>query len=199
MGQVIVVDEFDENPRLGDREETHENGDYHRVSYLWLHNRLRQVLFHDRSIQKGKYYGGLKLPFNGEHHSDKDPLDRREGYLHAAMRAIEEYGIDPLNINLTFLKRMQIDKSNKDREFQTYFAGEFNGDISKLNFKKNEIKNIWWGDLENVALGDPLDIKKSAVVIPFPGNSQRIQIINPMMEYLNEQFGERERPKRNAS
>jgi isopentenyldiphosphate isomerase len=138
---LFVVDD-DNNPiEPQSRSLVHKNNLWHRTSHIWIVNKQKEILCHQRS-QKVEISPGNWDPYCGGH------LGPDISYIDGAMKELkEEMGITATDKDLSFFK---VFKNQTNFEFQGIFYMTWEGDIAKLPIEKDEVEQIQWFPLVDV-------------------------------------------------
>lgn len=140
---LFVVDENNNPLTPQPRSLVHAKGYWHRTSHIWILNSQNELLCQRRSLLKD-VNPGFWEPFFGGHLAPN--VDYLEG---AILELNEELG---LQIDKDQLKLFKIykEQGKKASEFQGVFLLNWDGDISKIKFEKEEIDELKWFPLSEV-------------------------------------------------
>ncbi|MFA6382367.1 MAG: NUDIX domain-containing protein [Candidatus Buchananbacteria bacterium] len=118
------------------RKEVHKTLQYwHRAVHIWIINSNKKILVHLRSLSVDANPGKWQSFFGGH-------LQAGQDYQNSAIQEIkEELG---LNITSDQLISLHIRKSERVKHFSQVYILSWDGDISDLQFDKNEIESAIW-------------------------------------------------------
>lgn len=138
---LFVVNENNQVLEPKPRAEAHSKGYWHRTSHIWVINSKNQILCQKRSMLKDSFPGFWESFFGGHVEAGQEYVDTAVSELN------EELGIRTAENDLIPYK---IYKSEPDKEFQSVYKFEWNGEISKLNFEKDEVDELKWLDINQL-------------------------------------------------
>lgn len=165
---LFVVDEHNQPLEPKTRDSVHKDGDWHRVSHVWIFNHNFDVLCQKRSEKKDKNPGKWE-PYFGGH------LGPGTDYLEGALTEVSE----ELSLTLAELTFAFVHKNISAKEFQGIFYAIWSGQFDNLQLETDEVAEISWIPIEKlltelekndpdwVDFGYTLDIRKyiSAIVM----------------------------------
>lgn len=138
---LFVVDNNNRPVEPKPRWEVHEKGYWHRISYVWIINSDNKILCQERSMEVDRQPGFWE-PFFGGH------LLGGEDYLEAAVAECnEELDLDVEKEEFHFFK---IFKVESEKEFISVYRLNWNGNIRKIHYEKDEVQWIKWLDIKEV-------------------------------------------------
>jgi 8-oxo-dGTP diphosphatase len=134
MDEFLVITDDKNNPvGMKLRNAVHTDGDWHRVSHVWIFNSHGEILIHKR--QDTDFYAGKYDHLIGGH------VLYGENYVETAMKELkEEIGLEASPDDLIHIEDHVANwKEGKkiNREFRKVFALKFNGKISDLKIGEN--------------------------------------------------------------
>ena len=128
---LIIVDEKNNPVGMKLRSAVHNDGDWHRVSHVWIFNSHGEILIHKRSAETDLYPNKYDTLVGGH-------VIYGENYVGTAIKEVkEEIGLVVQPEELIHIEDHAADwKDGKklNREFRKVFALKFNGKISDLKF-----------------------------------------------------------------
>lgn len=141
--RIQIVDEDDAPIGGSTRQEAWENGSYHRLAQIVLHDKEGNILLQKRSAHKSLYPGRWTNAASGH-------VDEGETYETAATRElVEEIGV---NIQLEEIGKLLL-STRRDNKIINQFIGVFEGCVPRsTEFKINpkEVSEIRWFGLEEL-------------------------------------------------
>lgn len=145
------IDIFDENNnpigKVKERNQAHEDGDFHRTAHIWIMNKDKEILLQKRSATNKNHPNCWDTSSAGH-------IRAGETVLQAAIRELkEELGVEIEKEELKFIAIVKRTKSPKNNEFQYIYLIESNNSIDKYIFKDNEVaevKYVYYKDLEKM-------------------------------------------------
>jgi isopentenyldiphosphate isomerase len=138
---LFVVDE-DNNPiEPQPRSLVHKKGIWHRTSHIWIINKKKEILCHQRSLKVETSPGNWD-PYCGGH------LGPEISYIDGALKELnEELGIAAKEKELSFFK---VYKNETNYEFQGIFYMTWEGDTANLHIEEDEVQQLKWFPLVDV-------------------------------------------------
>ncbi len=138
---LFVVDENNNPLEPKPRDEVHTKGYWHRNSHVRIINSKKEILCQKRSMRKDSNPGYWEAFFGGHLAPDED-------YLDGAVNEVNE----ELNLNISKddLLPFKINKSEIDKEFQSIYRLTWGGEITKINFDKEETDQLKWTSLTDL-------------------------------------------------
>ena len=138
---LFVVDEENNPIEPMPRSEVHKQGLWHRTSHIWIVNKNKEILCHQRSLQVETSPGNWD-PYCEGH------LAPNVSYIDGALKELnEELGIAAAEKDISFFK---VYKNETNVEFQGIFYFVWESDISTLKIEKDEVEQIKWFPLIDV-------------------------------------------------
>jgi isopentenyldiphosphate isomerase len=121
---------------------SHQTGIWHRACHVWIINANREILCQQRSLLKDSNPGCWESFFGGH-------LAPNQEYATAALSEVqEELGLQIEPDQLHFFKEY---KYVEGTEFQGIFILEWDGDITSLILEEDEVQQVAWKTIEEVA------------------------------------------------
>lgn len=139
---VILVDQYNSQIGLMEKQEAHEKGLLHRAFSVFIFNDNNELLLQQRALQK-YHSAGLWTNTCCSHPRAK------ETNLQAANRRLkEEMGIDAkLTERFSFVYREQVSQTLTEHELDFVFTGIYNG---TPNINPTEVAAYKWETLSNI-------------------------------------------------
>ncbi|MBS3054993.1 MAG: NUDIX domain-containing protein [Candidatus Aenigmarchaeota archaeon] len=135
MDEFLVIADEKNNPvGMKIRSAVHNDGDWHRVSHVWIFNSHGEILIHKRSADTDLYPNKYDTLVGGH-------VIYGESYVDTALKELrEEIGLVIQPDDLIHVEDHVADwRDGKklNREFRKVFALRFNGKISDMKFDKD--------------------------------------------------------------
>ncbi len=145
------IDIFDENNNpIGEKKEkqqAHEEGNFHRTAHVWIINDKNELLLQKRSANKKSYPNCWDISGAGH-------IKAGETIIDGAIRELkEELGIEIEEKNLKYITTIKSTKNPKNMEFQYVYLLKCNKKIEEYIFEDgevSEVKYIFYKDLEKM-------------------------------------------------
>lgn len=119
----------------------HKYGIWHRTSQVWVHDVHSRILCHLRSAQVHKAKNKWDPNFGGHAKAGDNAITT------ARIELKEESGLEVVEESLHHILDYRCDIS---KEYISVFGLEWNGDIKKIDFQKEEVTKVKWISLEDV-------------------------------------------------
>jgi len=132
---LFVVDENNNPLKPQPKSHVHEKNLWHRTSHIWVVNKKKQVLCHQRGILKSVLPGNW-VPYFGDHLMPT--LSFKNGALDELKK---EVGIQTRENDITLYR---IYKNHPRKEFQGIFIYQWGGQIEMLSYEIQEIAQLKW-------------------------------------------------------
>lgn len=137
---------FDENNNpIGEKKEkqqAHEDGNFHRIAHVWIINDKNELLLQKRSASKKSHPNCWDISGAGE------------SVINWAIRELkEELGVKAEEKDLQFITTIKSTKNPKNMEFQYVYLLNCNKEIKEYIFEDvevAEVKYVFYKDLENM-------------------------------------------------
>jgi len=127
---LVIVDKRNNPVGMKLRSAVHNDGDWHRVSHVWIFNSKGEILIHKRSSKKELYPNKYDTLIGGH-------VLYGENYVDTAVKELrEEIGLRVQPDELIHVEDHAAnwkDGKKLNREFRKVFALKFHGKISDLN------------------------------------------------------------------
>jgi len=143
---LFVVDENNKPLDPKPRHMVHREGNWHRVSVVWVINSKGQILAHRRSMLKDSGAGKWQICFGGH-------LNHEDSYQSGAHKELkEETGLDIPDYKLDLYKIHRSEKNVyfPDKEFQAIYYTFWDGDVANLVLEEEEVDIVEWYFLEDL-------------------------------------------------
>ena len=138
---LFVVDDENNPIEPKPRSFVHQNNLWHRTSHIWIINKNKEILCHQRSMKVETSPGNWD-PYCGGH------LGPGVSYIEGALKELkEELGIAAEEKELSFFK---VYKNQTNWEFQGIFYMTWEGDSTTLHTQENEVEQLQWFPLVDV-------------------------------------------------
>lgn len=137
MEYIDIFDEFN-NP-IGiskEKNQAHEDGDFHRTAHIWIINEKNELLLQKRSATKKTHPNCWDISSAGHIRSGEDV---KQG----AIREIkEELGIDVNKDELQYIDTIKSTKNPKNMEFAYVYLVKTNKKVDDYIFEDNEVSEV---------------------------------------------------------
>lgn len=145
------IDIFDENNNpIGEKKEkqqAHEDGNFHRTAHVWIINDKNELLLQKRSTRKKSHPNCWDISGAGH-------IKAGEAIIDGAIRELkEELGIEIEEKSLQYITTIKSTKNPKNMEFQYVYLLKCNKKIEEYIFEDgevSEVKYIFYKDLEKM-------------------------------------------------
>lgn len=146
------IDIYDENNNsIGikkEKNQAHEDGNFHRTAHVWIINDKNELLLQKRSATKKTHPNCWDISGAGHIRAGESVID-------GAIRELnEELGVVAKNEDLKYIATVKSTKNPKNSEFQYVYLLQLNKRISEYVFRDNEVQEvryIYYKDLEKMA------------------------------------------------
>ena len=145
MEYIDIVDE-NNNPtgKVKEKQQAHEDGNFHRTAHVWIINDKNELLLQKRSASKKTHPNCWDISGAGH-------IKAGESVVDGAIRELkEELGVEVEEKDLQYIATI---KSTKNMEFQYVYLLNCNKEIEEYIFEDNEVsevKYIFYKDLEKM-------------------------------------------------
>ena len=134
MEYIDIVDE-NNNPigKVKEKQQAHEDGNFHRTAHVWIINDKNELLLQKRSASKKTHPNCWDISGAGE--------------------LKEELGVEAEEKDLQYIATIKSTKNPKNMEFQYVYLLNCNKEIEEYIFEDNEVsevKYIFYKDLEKM-------------------------------------------------
>lgn len=145
------IDIFDENNNptgnVKEKQQAHEDGDFHRTAHVWIINNKNELLLQKRSANKKTHPNCWDISGAGH-------IRAGESVIEGAIRELkEELGIKVKEKDLNYIAIIKNTNNSKNMEFQYVYLLKCNKKIEEYIFEDDEVsevKNIYFEDLEKM-------------------------------------------------
>ena len=145
------IDIFDENNNpIGEKKEkqqAHEDGNFHRTAHVWIINDKNELLLQKRSASKKSHPNCWDISGAGHIRAGENVID-------GAIRELkEELGVKSEEKDLQYITTIKSTKNPKNKEFQYVYLLRCNKKIEEYIFEDGEVsdvKYIFYKDLEKM-------------------------------------------------
>lgn len=148
MEYIDIVDENNQNTGvIKEKEQAHEEGDFHRTAHVWIINNKDELLLQKRSATKKSHPNCWDISAAGH-------IKAGEDVLTGAIREMKEE-LDLLvdKEELQYIATVKSIKNGKNKEFQYVYLVRCNKDIQEYHFEDgevSEVKYIYYEELEKM-------------------------------------------------
>ncbi len=134
------IDIFDENNNsIGEtkeKEQAHEDGNFHRTAHIWIMNDKKELLIQKRSATKKSHPNCWDISGAGH-------IKAGETVIEGVIRELnEELGIKVNKSDLKFIAIVKSIKNPKNQEFQYVYLLENNSAIEDYIFEDDEVSEV---------------------------------------------------------
>ena len=145
------IDIFDENNnptgKVKEKQQAHEDGNFHRTAHVWIINDKNELLLQKRSASKKTHPNCWDISGAGH-------IKAGESVVDGAIRELkEELGVEVEEKDLQYIATIKSTKNPKNMEFQYVYLLNCNKEIEEYIFEDNEVsevKYIFYKDLEKM-------------------------------------------------
>lgn len=138
---LFVVDENNNPVKPRSKSHVQEKNLWHRTSHVWVVNKKKQVLCHQRGILKSVLPGNW-VPYFGDH------LMPTLSFKNGALAELKkEVGLMVHEDDLTLYR---IYKDTTRREFQGIYLLQWEGEIEMLSYDIQEVAQLKWFPIKEV-------------------------------------------------
>ena len=145
------IDIFDENNnptgKVKEKQQAHEDGNFHRTAHVWIINDKNELLLQKRSASKKTHPNCWDISGAGH-------IKAGESVVDGAIRELkEELGVEAEEKDLQYIATIKSTKNPKNMEFQYVYLLNCNKEIEEYIFEDNEVsevKYIFYKDLEKM-------------------------------------------------
>ena len=145
------IDIFDENNNpigtIKEKQQAHEDGNFHRTAHIWIINNKNELLLQKRSATKKTHPNCWDISAAGH-------IKAGENVIDGAIRELkEELGVEIEEKDLQYITTIKSTKNPKNMEFQYVYLLKCNKNVEQYIFKDGEVsdvKYIFYKDLEKM-------------------------------------------------
>ena len=145
------IDIFDENNnptgQIKEKQQAHEDGDFHRTAHIWIINNKNELLLQKRSPNKKTHPNCWDISGAGH-------IRAGETVINGAIRELEEeLGVKAKKEDLQFISIVKSTKNPKNHEFGYVYLLKSNNKIEDYIFTDEEVsqvKYVYFEDLEKM-------------------------------------------------
>ena len=145
------IDIFDENNNpigvIKEKQQAHEDGNFHRTAHVWIINDKNELLLQKRSASKKTHPNCWDISGAGH-------IRIGESVIDGAIRELkEELGIKAEEKDLQYITTIKSTKNPKNMEFQYVYLLNCNKKVEEYIFEDgevSEVKYIFYKDLEKM-------------------------------------------------
>ena len=145
------IDIFDENNnpigKIKEKQQAHENGNFHRTAHIWIINDKNELLLQKRSASKKSHPNCWDISGAGH-------IKAGESVIDGAIRELgEELGVEAEEQDLYYITTIKSTKNPKNMEFQYVYLLRCNKTIEQYIFEDaevSEVKYVFYKDLEKM-------------------------------------------------
>ena len=145
------IDIFDENNNpigeIKEKQEAHEDGNFHRTAHVWIINDKNELLLQKRSASKKSHPNCWDISGAGHIRAGESVID-------GAIRELkEELGVKVKDKDLQYIATIKSTKNPKNMEFQYVYILNCNKEIEEYIFEDDEVsevKYVFYKDLEKM-------------------------------------------------
>ncbi|OGE73649.1 MAG: hypothetical protein A3I07_03970 [Candidatus Doudnabacteria bacterium RIFCSPLOWO2_02_FULL_42_9] len=141
---IFAVDENNQPIESVVREKAHAEGIWHRGTDIIVMNDKNEILCNKRSMLKVHSPGCWDPAFGGHCLAGQDILEN------ARQELFEESGLNAKPEDLEFVETIKWD-NGLNKEFRYVYVYRWEGDLKDLKLEKEEVDEVKWMDLKNVA------------------------------------------------
>ena len=134
------IDIFDENNNpigeIKEKQQAHEDGNFHRIAHIWIINDKNELLLQKRSASKKSHPNCWDISGAGH-------IKAGETVIDGAIRELkEELGVEIQEKNLQYITIIKSTKNPKNMEFQYVYLLRCNKKIEEYIFEDNEVSKV---------------------------------------------------------
>lgn len=145
------IDIYDENNNsIGikkEKNQAHEDGNFHRTAHVWIINDKNELLLQKRSATKKSHPNCWDISGAGHIRAGESVID-------GAIRELkEELGVEAKEKDLQYIATIKSTKNPKNMEFQYVYLLKCNEKIEEYIFEDNEVaevKYVYFEELEKM-------------------------------------------------
>ena len=145
------IDIFDENNeptgKVKEKNQAHEDGDFHRTAHVWIINDKNELLLQKRSASKKSHPNCWDISGAGHIRAGESVID-------GAIRELkEELGVEAKEKDLQYIATIKNTKNPKNMEFQYVYLLRCNKKIEDYIFEDeevSEVKYVYYKELEKM-------------------------------------------------
>ena len=145
------IDIFDENNNpigeVKEKQQAHEEGDFHRTAHIWIINDKKELLLQKRSATKKTHPNCWDISGAGH-------IRARESVIDGAIRELkEELGVEAKDKDLQYIATIKSTKNPQNMEFGYVYLLRCNKKIEDYIFEDDEVsevKYVYFEDLEKM-------------------------------------------------
>jgi len=145
------IDIFDENNNptgeVKEKQQAHEDGNFHRTAHIWIINDKSELLLQKRSASKKTHPNFWDISAAGH-------IRVGESVIDGAIRELnEELGVRKSAEDFTYIATIKSTKNPKNMEFGYVYLIKCNKKIEEYIFKDNEVsevKYVYYEELEKM-------------------------------------------------
>lgn len=145
------IDIFDENNnpigKIKEKQQAHEEGDFHRTAHIWIMNDKNELLLQKRSASKKSHPNCWDISGAGH-------IKAGESVINGAIRELkEELGAEAKEEELEYIATVKSTKNPKNKEYQYIYLLHTNKRIDEYIFEDaevSEVKYVYYKDLEKM-------------------------------------------------
>lgn len=148
MEYIDIVDE-NNNPigKVKEKQQAHEDGDFHRTAHIWIINDKNELLLQKRSASKKSHPNCWDISGAGH-------IRAGESITEGAIRELkEELGVEVTEKDLNYIATIKSTKNPKNMEFGYVYLLRSNKKIEEYVFEDDEVsevKYIYYEELEKM-------------------------------------------------
>ena len=148
MEYIDIVDE-NNNPtgKVKEKQQAHEDGNFHRTAHVWIINDKNELLLQKRSANKKSHPNCWDISGAGH-------IKAGESVVDGAIRELkEELGVEVEEKDLQYIATIKSIKNPKNMEFQYVYLLNCNKEIDEYIFEDNEVskvKYVYFKDLDKM-------------------------------------------------
>jgi isopentenyl-diphosphate delta-isomerase type 1 len=148
MEYIDVFDEFNNaTGKIKEKNQAHEDGDFHRTAHIWIINDKNELLLQKRSATKKSHPNCWDISAAGH-------IQSGESVVQGALREIkEELGINVNENELKYIATIKSTKNPKNKEFGYVYLLKCNKKVEEYIFEDDEVsevKYVYFEDLEKM-------------------------------------------------
>ncbi len=145
------IDIFDENNnpigKVKEKQQAHEDGEFHRTAHVWIINDNNELLLQKRSATKKSHPNCWDISGAGHIRAGESVID-------GTIRELkEELGVKAQEKDLQYIVTIKSTKNPKNMEFQYVYLLKCNKQIEEYIFEDeevSEVKYIYYEELEKM-------------------------------------------------
>ncbi len=145
------IDIFDENNepigKVKEKNQAHEDGEFHRTAHVWIINDKNELLLQKRSTSKKSHPNCWDISGAGHIRAGESVID-------GAIRELrEKLGVEAKEKDLKYITTIKSTKNRKNMEFQHVYLLKCNKKIDEYIFEDkevSEVKYVYYEELEKM-------------------------------------------------